>query len=126
MPGRHGASANVHATERISTARGPVFVVWSCAVAAVQWLLCSCGQLQAGSRYFVGLNNGAQGGDAVLIIRQCRRAALESGLSHKELKRKAPDDTQSAFAAAADGPKLKGGRFDLLGNVSSDDSSGSA
>jgi hypothetical protein len=53
------------------------------------------------------------------------RAALESGLSQKDLKRKAPDDKASALAVAADGPKLKGGRFDTLGDVSSDDSSGS-
>ena len=58
-------------------------------------------------------------------VLQWRRAALESGLSHKDQKRKAPDDNVSAIAAAADGPKLKGGRFDTLGNVSSDDSSDS-
>ena len=120
MLGRYGTSASAHATEPLA----PLAVPFpSCG--HVQWLLCSCGQLQRGSRYFVGLNNVAQGGDTVLTVWQCRRAALESGLSHKELKRKAPDDTQSALAAAADGPKLKGGRFDLLGNVSSDDSSDS-
>lgn len=50
------------------------------------------------------------------------RQALEAGLLQKSVKRKADDLGVVATAEVVVAPKLKGGRFDTLGDVSSDSS----
>lgn len=52
----------------------------------------------------------------------CCRHALEVGLSQPSAKRKAEDLAGEDAAAKKGGTKLKGGLFDTLGNLSSDDS----
>lgn len=51
-----------------------------------------------------------------------RRHALEVGLSQTTVKRKADDLAGEDAAVEEGGTKLKGGRFDTLGTISSDDS----
>lgn len=66
-----------------------------------------------------------RGKTLVLVLTHVRvtcRQALEAGLLQKSVKRKADDLGVEATAEVVVVPKLKGGRFDTLGDVSSDSS----